>query len=377
MMQTITSLLATDTRNITQDHYSTPSTPTKAMEKLEDLEIQISDGCIGWLQSHSVSFGLSTYQIGKLLSIGHTNEGRFSVFERTFDRCMGMCTTKNGNGFYLSCKNQIWRFENILQDGQIIDGYDKIFAPQSSTVTGDCDIHDLAVCNNNELVFVNTLFNCLATTSEARSFKRYWQPSFIDQLIPQDQCHLNGLTNRDGKPAYVTAVSCSSTPDGWRQHRQDGGVVIDIESNAVIASGLSMPHSPRWYRNNLWICNAGTGEFGTIDLQSGKFQPLTFCPGFMRGLAFYNNYAAVGLSKPRENQSFSGLSLDDSLSKRGQQSICGILIINLHNGEIEHSITFNGLIQEIYDVICIQNCRNPMLIGLKGDEINYTISIES
>ncbi len=47
-----------------------------------------------------------------------------------------------------------------------------------------------------------------------------------------------------------------------------------------------MPHSPRVYRGKLWLLNAGTDYFGSIDLASGKFEPLTFCPGFLRGLAF-------------------------------------------------------------------------------------------
>ena len=347
------------------------------MTTSDELEIKMSEGCIGWMHNHRVSFAVSTYQIGKLLTIGHSSEGRFSVFERTFDRCMGMCTTQDGNGFYMSCKNQIWRFENILKEGQMVNGHDKVFMPQSSSTTGDCDIHDLAVDDDGRLIFANTLFNCLATTSETNSFKPYWQPSFIDQLIPEDQCHLNGLCMRDGKPAYATAVSCSNQTDGWRQHRKDGGIVLDVVSNTVIASGLSMPHSPRWHQDQLWICNSGTGEFGTIDLATRKFAPLTFCPGFMRGLDFHDNFAIIGISKPRDNKSFVGLDLDSALIESNQTSQCGVLIVDLRSHEIIHRITFDGLIDELYDVICIENCTNPMLIGLKGEEINHTISIEA
>jgi len=31
----------------------------------------------------------------------------------------------------------------------------------------------------------------------------------------------------------------------------------------------------------------------------GRFEPRAFCPGFLRGLAFRDKYAFVGLSKPR------------------------------------------------------------------------------
>ena len=342
----------------------------------EELTIKFSDSCIEWLHQSHISFVVSTYQVGKILTIGHHADGRFSVFERTFDRCMGMCQTSDQNGFFLSCKNQIWRFENTLPAGQLVDDHDKLFVPQSSSITGDCDIHDMVVDRDNQLIFVNTLFNCLATTSNTHSFRLYWKPPFIQQLVPQDHCHLNGLATRDGLPAYVTAVSCSSHADGWRDARHDGGVVIDIARDAVVARGLSMPHSPRWYRDQLWICNAGTGEFGSIDLASGQFQPLTFCPGFMRGLAFFENYAVIGVSKPRKNQTFNGLALNQHLSKRNLQSMCGLLIVDLSSGAIKHSIQFQGLIHELYDILVLNKTRNPKLIGLRSNEINYTLSID-
>ena len=52
---------------------------------------------------------------------------------------------------------------------------------------------------------------------------------------------------KDGRPAYVTAVSESDVVDGWRDHRAGGGIVIDVNSNEIVARGLSMPHSPRWH----------------------------------------------------------------------------------------------------------------------------------
>lgn len=86
---------------------------------------------------------------------------------------------------------------------------------------------------------------------------------------------------REGQPAYVTAVSQSDMAEGWREKRSDGGCVIDVGSNEVIASGLSMPHSPRWYQDKLWLLNSGTGEFGYVDMQRGSFEPVAFCPGYL------------------------------------------------------------------------------------------------
>ena len=118
-----------------------------------------------------------------------------------------------------------------------------------------------------------------------------------------------------GKPAYVTAVSRSNTIDGWRDRRADGGVVIDVRTDEVICEGLSMPHSPRVHRGELWVLNGGTGELGVVTRPGkgmGRFEPRVFCPGFLRGLAFHGNHAFVGLSKPRYKR-FEGLALDQRL----------------------------------------------------------------
>jgi uncharacterized protein (TIGR03032 family) len=132
---------------------------------------------------------------------------------------------------------------------------------------------------------------------------------FISKLAQEDRCHLNGLAMVEGKPKYVTAVSQSDVTSGWRDKRTSGGCLIDIESNEVIATGLSMPHSPRYYHDRLWLLNSGTGEFGTLSLERGAFEPVTFWPGYLRGLAFYENFIIVGLSRPRD-RTFTGLKLE-------------------------------------------------------------------
>ena len=74
-----------------------------------------------------------------------------------------------------------------------------------------------------------------------------------------------------------------------------------------------MPHSPRVYRDRLWLLNSGTGYFGSFDLAGGRFEPLAFCPGYLRGLAFSGDFAVMGLSRPRHDKTFGGLALDDEL----------------------------------------------------------------
>jgi uncharacterized protein (TIGR03032 family) len=182
---------------------------------------------------------------------------------------------------------------------------------------------------------------------------------------------------REGKPAYVTAVSESDVVDGWRDHRAQGGVVLSVADNEVVARGLSMPHSPRWHQDRLWLLNSGTGEFGFIDLQSGRFEAVCFCPGYLRGLSLQGDYALVGLSRPRHNKTFSGLPLDDLLKSRHSEPRCGVQVIDLRSGDVIHWLRLEGVVEELYDVVALPGVRRPMALGFKTDEIRRVLSIEA
>ena len=246
-----------------------------------------------------------------------------------------------------------------------------------SYVTGDLDIHDIVLpAGADAPVFANTLFSCLATPSPTHSFSPRWQPPFISKLAAEDRCHLNGVTLRDGELAYATTISQSDVADGWRDHRVAGGCVIDIATNQVIATGLSMPHSPRWYRDRLWLLNSGTGEFGYLNLDQGQFEPVAFCPGYLRGLTFAGDFAIVGLSEPRHNKSFQGLPLDDALKAKDAVPRCGLGVIDLRSGDLVHTLRIEGVVEELYDVVALPGVRQPMAIGFRSDEIRRVISID-
>lgn len=350
-------------------------TPKAAAIEKPQLLLEPSPQFAKWLAGIKTSLCLTTYQAGKIFMIGSTEGDRLSVFERTLNRCMGLAATPRSS-IYVSTQWQLWRLENALPDGQSKDGYDGVYVPQVGTVTGDIDIHDMAVDGDGKLVFVNTKFSCLATTSEIHSFRPLWQPSFITDLLPEDRCHLNGLAMRDGKPAFVTAVSQTNSADSWRESRGKGGCVIDVESNEIVAKGLSMPHSPRWHDDKLWLHNSGSGEFGYIDLATGKLEPVCFCPGYLRGLAFCDGHAVMGLSKPRGKKAFAGLALDATLKKSKVDAQCGLVVVDLTTGETVHSLKFDGIIEELYDVIPLPGVSRAMTIGFQNDDIRRVISIE-
>ena len=348
-----------------------PQSPAASHEE-PWLEIVGSRDFPAWLRTSNVSLAFTTYQTGKLFFVGHRADDRLAIFERNFQRCLGL--SAQGNALWMSSLYQLWRFENVLAAGQEYEGYDRLYVPRVGYTTGDLDIHDLTVDAAGRTVFVNTKFSCLATLDECQSFAPLWRPPFISRLAPEDRCHLNGLALVDGRAKYVTFVSASDVADAWRDRRRDGGCVIDVTNNEIVCRNLSMPHSPRWYRDRLWVHNSGAGEFGWVDRSTGRFEPICFCPGYLRGLSFVGDYAIVGLSKARHEQTFTGLPLDDRLKEKGAEVRCGLLVIDLRTGDTVHWLRIDGVVTELYDVAVIPGAKRPMAFGFKTDEIQRTIT---
>jgi len=287
---------------------------------------------------------------------------------------MGLCAA-GPESLWMSSLFQLWRLENALEPGRDHDGFDRLYVPRVAYTTGDLDVHDIAVDGDGRVVFVNTLFSCLATVSDRHSFVPLWVPPFISRLAAEDRCHLNGLALQDGVPRYASAVGSTDVADGWRDRRHDGGVLVDVQSGEVVVSGLSMPHSPRVYRDRLWLLESGRGRFGFVDPASGRFEPVAFCPGYLRGLAFCGDHAVTGLSRPRDDAALSGLPLDDELQRRNAEPRCGLQVIDLASGDVQHWLRIEGIVQELYDVVFLPGVRRPMALGLKTDEICRIISV--
>ena len=105
------------------------------------LELSTSRQFTAWLAERRLALAFTTYQSGKLFLIGLRPDGRLSVFERTFNRAMGLGV--DGPKLWLSTLFQLWRFDNVLEPGQQVDGYDRLYMPMQAWATGDLDVHDV------------------------------------------------------------------------------------------------------------------------------------------------------------------------------------------------------------------------------------------
>ena len=372
----------TDTAAATTPEPSTApaneSAPAENPAPQNTVEYSVSPGMAARLARLNVSFAFTSYQSNSLYLIGRNTQGGVNIHQSAMPRPMGISLDPSG-GLTLSGAYQILRFQNVLEPDQRINhAFDACYVPRVVHITGHLDAHDVGVDKRGRAVFVNTRYNCIATTSERHSFEPLWRPPFISALIDEDRCHLNGMALEDGVPRYVTAVSASDTIDGWRDRRADGGIVIDMLSNQIICRGLSMPHSPRMHNGELWLLNSGTGELGIVrrsaDGAEGYFEPRVFCPGFLRGLAFHGDFAFIGLSKPRYKR-FEGLALEQKLKDADSEPWCGVQIIDLTSGTCVDWLRIDGDLAELYDLEVLSGVVAPMAVSPDSSEAAQLITV--
>jgi uncharacterized protein (TIGR03032 family) len=161
-----------------------------------------------------------------------------------------------------------------------------------------------------------------------------------------------------GQPKYVTCLGETDAAGGWRANKKDGGLLLDVESGEIVLRGLSMPHSPRWYQNQLWLLESGEGTLARVDRDAGTWETVASLPGFTRGIDFHQHYAFIGLSQVRESAVFSGLPITD----RPQERNCGVWVVDLRNGKTVGMLRFQGSVQEIFAVQVLPRIRFPELL---------------
>lgn len=310
------------------------------------------------LHTLGASLIVTTYQSNRVILVRAENGKTLNTHLRTFKSPMGVAVANQS--LALGTRTEVWDYRNHSDVAPKIEPkgkHDACFLPRNMHVTGDIRIHELAWAQG-ELWIVATRFSILCTVDRDRNFVERWRPPFITGLAAEDRCHLNGVCVVDGRVKYVTALGETDAPNGWRENKAHGGIIMDVESSEIVMRGLSMPHSPRWYGGKLWFLESGKGTVANTD---GVVAEL---PGFTRGLAFAGPFAFVGLSQVRESNIFGGIPLVDRVPERR----CGVWVIDTRTGNTVAFLRFEGTVQEIFDVQVLRGFRYPELFE-PGDEV--------
>ena len=301
---------------------------------------------------------VSTYQAGKLVILRPDGDSINTHF-RHFNRPMGMAA--DVQRLMLGSLMEIVEFRNMPDVAPRLQNpprHDAVYMARRVHITGHIDIHEMAWDADGSIWFVNTMFSCLCTLDSKSSFVPRWRPKFVSHYSPEDRCHLNGLAMRNGIPRYVTALGETNTREGWRANKRDGGLIIDVTTNRVVTRGLSMPHSPRWYDNRLWVLESGRGALCTVDLKTGERTDVGRVPGFCRGIDFIGPIAFIGLSQLRGTTPFTDIPITDDNTER----LSGVWAVHIHTGKTVAFLKFTGGVQEIFAVQSVRGVLFPEIV---------------
>jgi len=309
-----------------------------------------------------VSLVLTTYQAGKMIILSAPTPDKLVQLPRNFDKAMGIAIGNDMLG--VASKTEISVFRNspghAMEYPDQPNTYDNLYIPKATYYTGSIDAHDL-VFSKAGLLAVNTTFSCLALIDDEYSFKPVWKPPFITEIEPGDRCHLNGVALLNGAPEYVTALGKTNEPGAWRTNKSKGGLIIHVPTNEIVVEGLSMPHTPRIYGDQLFFLNSGKGELMAMDIATRKTEVIKSFPYFLRGMAQVGDYLFIGLSKIRKSStSFQELPISES------SNVAGIAVVYLPYKSVVGTIKYENSVEEIFDLQVLP-FKRPGLMSTQKD----------
>lgn len=260
-------------------------------EEIEDrFQITFDSEVVDVLDKLEVSILLSTYQVGRLVAIGSNGDGKIHQIPVPFKRPMGI--SLDDNVMAVACLDEVQIMANsdeIRKQKQVNEKeFDAFFVHRATYNTATIDVHDIAF-GKGKLWAVNTAFSCLCTIDLTQSFTPKWKPSFIFDLVPDDRCHLNGMAMKDGLPRYFTALGETDIKEGWRKNTMNGGMLMAVPSGDIILKNLAMPHSPRFYNDQLYVLTSGDGSLHKVDVKKGSSDVVYNFGSFILGLDFVEN----------------------------------------------------------------------------------------
>lgn len=342
-------------------------TPADADAALQSLASVHTSNLPQILRELRASLLITTFQAGKLI-MARADGPNLNTHFVSFRKPMGLAA--DHDRFYVGTETGIREFRNVPAVSARLDPpdrHDAVYVFRNHHVTANIDIHEMAIADG-ECWYVNTLFSCLCTLDIDYSFVPRWRPRFISSLAPEDRCHLNGVAMVSGKPKFLTALGATDTPQGWRANKKDGGILLDYASREPIVRGLSMPHSPRWYRGRLWLLESGRGSLSTVDLDSGKVETVVQVPGFTRGLDFMGPLAFIGLSQLRKSNPFTNIPITDDNADR----MSGVWVVNIETAQTIAFLKFSDAVQEIFAVQALPGVLFPAIIDEDDELIKST-----
>jgi uncharacterized protein (TIGR03032 family) len=295
---------------------------------------------------------ISAPRAGRLVCVRHDGV-RVNTHFRRLGRPTGIATSNGRITVAAARAVWDWRLASEVPRDEIADpAVESLFVVRNRHYTGDVDAQELAAGDGGPWLVLSR-FDALATLDHEHSFVIRWQPASAGDGEAEGRVRLTGLATDGRRPAYVTAGA------------QDGSVIA-VDDGGVVASGLSMPNSPRLYEGRLLFLESGEGALVAV-ADDGELERVAELPGFARGLAIAGRTAFVGVSHPPNE--------DLPVAERVDEPACGLWALDVETGNVIGHLQFSGEIDEIFEVAVLGGHRYPELARPDADVARSTYSI--
>ena len=272
---------------------------------------------------------------------------------------------------------QLLRFDNVVPKGGAHGEHDAVFSPHVAWITGDVDVHDMAIGPDGRPVFVNTLFSCIATVSEelqlqaavaAAVRQRSWRP--------RTAATSTGWRSRTAGRATSPLVAKSDVADGWRDRRADGGMLMDVATGQIVCCAACRCRIRRACTRAGSGCSTPAPASSAFSIAMRRNSRRSRSARAMRAGSPSSAPMRWSGSRSRARTAPSRACRSTARSPRAAPSRAAVLVIDTRSGDTVEWLRIEGVVRELFDVAVLPGVRNPAAIGFVSDEIQRLISID-
>jgi len=300
---------------------------------------------------------ISTYRSGRILfaRVDSGNEIKWLVLKREIpsgiafdDRSLSIATIDEIETYSHEDIHYHFNTSKAKSGTELFTYFDTI--PIKSYKTGKILCHEIYSSCPESIYFISTRYSAIGRLYREHITPCFWKPPFITEFIGEDLCHMNGLGVSNGQPEVISCLAGTNFTRGWRLFPANSGLLINIKTNKIICSGLTLPHSPRMVGESIYFLQSGLSCLSVLDTNTCDLQSITELPGFARGLAIIGKYAIIGISVIRNSNLWESLPV----KVKYPTSIQSIVIVDLVKGVIISTFVLPGEFYEIFDIQIIK-----------------------
>jgi hypothetical protein len=183
-----------------------------------------------------------------------------------------------------------------------------------------------------------------------------------------DTMHVNSVCSHQGQ------ILVSAFGRNWRDHPVGSpiGEIVALDDRRVVSSSLAHPHSLVSHGGQLYVLGSFSGTVERVEPGGDRVVCATY-PGYLRGLAFFEGGALVGISAPRSRSRGLGTinAVGDSFDP-----CCAILWFG-PDWELVKRVDLSWYGREIFDIALVAGAGTPTVEDTLGAAKHRSVQLDA